>query len=121
MSDMKRLTPPQSRKVNTLVRRTCCNCDNGNCILLDDGDYCVCPQLISCSLLCKWFRIAVLPADKELYAELYHTEDMRRCSVCGAPFASGSNRAIYCPDCRKRITRRQTAERMRKMRGNVTR
>jgi len=89
--------------------------------LLDDGDYCVCPQLISYSLLCKWFRIAVLPADKELYAELYHTEDMRRCSVCGAPFASSSNRAIYCPDCRKRITRRQTAERMRKMRGNVTR
>ena len=28
---------------------------------------------------------------------------------------------IYCPDCRKRITRRQTAERMRQMRGNVTR
>ena len=121
MSDIKRLTPPQSRKVNTLVRRTCCNCDNGNCILLDDGDYCVCPQLISYSLLCKWFRIAVLPADKELYAELYHTEDMRRCSVCGTPFASSSNRAIYCPDCRKRITRRQTAERMRKMRANVTR
>ena len=70
MSDIKRLTPPQSRKVNTLVRRTCCNCDNGNCILLDDGDECVCPQLISYSLLCKWFRIAVLPADKELYAEL---------------------------------------------------
>lgn len=121
MSDIKRLTPPQSRKVNTLVRRTCCNCDNGNCILLDDGDECVCPQLISYSLLCKWFRIAVLPADKELYAELYHAEDMRRCSVCGAPFASSSNRAIYCPDCRKRITRRQTAERMRKMRANVTR
>ena len=121
MSGIKRLTPPQSRKVNALVRRTCCNCDNGNCILLDDGDYCVCPQLISYSLLCKWFRIAVLPADKELYAELYRTEDMRRCSVCGAPFASSSNRAIYRPDCRKRITRRQTAERMRKMRGKVTR
>ena len=122
MSDIKRLTPPQSRKVNTLVRRTCCNCDNGNCcILLDDGDECVCPQLISYSLLCKWFRIAVLPADKELYAELCHTEDMRRCSVCGAPFVSSSNRAVYCPDCRKRITRRQTAERMRKMRANVTR
>lgn len=49
MSDIKRLTPPQSRKVNTLVRRTCCNCDNGNGILLDDGDYCVCPQTRSCT------------------------------------------------------------------------
>ena len=121
MSGIKRLTPPQSRKVNALVRRTCCNCDNGNCILLDDGDGCVCPQLISFSLLCKWFRIAVLPADKELYAELCHTGDMRRCSGCGAPFASKSNRAAYCQGCRKRITRRQTAERMRKMRANVTR
>lgn len=53
MNGVKRLTPPQSRKVNALVRRTCCNYDNGNCILLDDGDECVCPQLISYSLLCK--------------------------------------------------------------------
>ncbi|WP_370648772.1 cysteine-rich VLP protein, partial [uncultured Oscillibacter sp.] len=29
-------------------------------MLLDDGDECVCPQLISYSLLCKWFRAAVL-------------------------------------------------------------
>ena len=64
MNGVKRLTPPQSRKVNALVRRTCCNYDNGNCILLDDGDECVCPQLISYSLLCKWFRAAVLPADR---------------------------------------------------------
>ena len=81
MNGVKRLTPPQSRKVNALVRRTCCNYDNGNCILLDDGDECVCPQLISYSLLCKWFRVAVL---------------------------------------RKRITRRQAAERMRKRRAPVT-
>ena len=84
MSGIKRLSPPQSRKVNSLVRRECCNCDNGHCILLDDGDECVCPQLISCSLLCKWFRIAVLPLDKLLYAELFQSEDRRRCTVCGA-------------------------------------
>ena len=120
MSEVKRLTPQQSRKVNALVKKSCCNYDNGNCLLLDDGETCVCPQLISCSLLCKWFRAAVLPDDKELYAELYQREDLRRCAVCGAAFASGSNRAVYCPDCRKRITRRQTAERMRKLRANVT-
>ena len=36
MNGVKRLTPPQSRKVNALVRRTCCNYDNGNylCIAL---------------------------------------------------------------------------------------
>ena len=77
MTGIKRLSPRQSRKVNTLVKKECCNCENGNCILLDDGDTCVCPQLISYSLLCKWFRIAVLPLDKLLFAELYHTDDMR--------------------------------------------
>lgn len=36
-------------------------------------------------------------------------------------FASTSNSVKYCPDCRKRITRRQAAERMRKRRAAVTR
>ena len=120
MSEIKRLSPPQSRKVNTLVRRECCNCDGGNCILLDDGETCVCPQLISYSLLCKWFRIAVLPLDRLLYAELFKTEDKRRCMVCGASFASKSNSVKYCPSCRKHITNRQAAERMRKRRALVT-
>ena len=102
--------------MNALVRRECCNYDCGNCILLDNGDECACPQTISFSLLCKWFRIAVLPADKELYAELYAPEDRRRCEVCGASFASSSNSVKYCPDCRKRIQRRQAAERKRKQR-----
>ena len=116
MNGIRRLAPPQSRRVNALVKKECCNCIDGNCILLDDGDECVCPQTISFSLLCKWFRIAVLPADKELYAELYAPEDRRRCEVCGASFASSSNSVKYCPDCRKRIIRKQAAERKRKQR-----
>ena len=56
--------------------------------MLDDGEECVCPQLISYSLLCKWFQIAVLPADKLLYAELYKTEDKKRCTECGTFFVS---------------------------------
>lgn len=121
MSEIKRLTPQQSRRVNTLVKKECCNCFDGNCILLDDGDECVCPQLISYSLLCKWFRAAVLPLDKVLYAELYAAKDKRRCLVCATSFASSSNNVKYCPDCRKRITNRQAAERMRKRRTPVTR
>lgn len=116
MSAIKRLTPPQSRKVNTLVKKECCNCDGGHCLLLDDGDECVCPQLISYSLLCRWFCAAVLPADKELYADIYATEDRRRCDICNAPFASSSNSVKYCPDCRKQIQRIQAAERKRKQR-----
>lgn len=89
--------------------------------MLDDGEECVCPQLISYSLLCKWFRMAVLPADTLLYAELMNTEDRKRCTECGAFFASSSNNVKYCPECRKQITRRQAAERMRKRRALVTR
>ena len=68
-----------------------------------------------------FFQTAVLPLDKELYAELLKAEDMRRCTVCDAAFASSSNHAKYCPDCRKRITRKQAAERMRKRRVLITR
>ena len=93
MSAVKRLTPPQSRKVNALVKRECCNCVDGKCLLLDDGDECVCPQLISYSLLCKWFRVAVLPADKLLYAELMNTEDKRRCTRPLRPAQTASNTA----------------------------
>lgn len=71
-------------------------------------------------LLCKWFRAAVLPADRLLYAELYQTGDKKKCTECGAFFASTSNSVKYCPVCRKRITRRQAAERMRKRRAPVT-
>ena len=54
------------------------------------------------------------------YAELYQTGDRKKCTECGAFFASSSNSVKYCPDCRKRITRRQAAERMRKRRAPVT-
>ena len=113
MTGGKRLTPPQSRKVNSLVKKECCNCERGHCILLDDGEECVCPQLISYSLF-------ILGLDKLLYAELFKTEDKKRCTECGTFFVSKSNSVKYCPDCRKRITRRQVAERMRKRRAAVT-
>ena len=71
MTGIKRLTPPQSRKVNSLIKKECCNCDNGHCILLDDGEECVCPQLISYSLLCKWFQTAVLPLDIRIFFALF--------------------------------------------------
>ena len=64
MDEIKRLTPAQRARCNRLIRRLCANYDGGNCIPLDDGEGCVCVQMISYSLLCKYFRRAVLPADK---------------------------------------------------------
>lgn len=89
-------------------------------MLYDDGEECVCAQLISYSLLCKCFQTVVVHLDKELYAELLKAEDTQRCTICGAAFASSSNNAKYCPDCRKRITRKQAVERMWKRRALIT-
>ena len=62
----------------------CCNYDEGNCLLLDDGEPCVCVQSISYSLMCRWFRVAVLPLDGELAAALLYRGSRKRCAVCGA-------------------------------------
>ncbi|MBQ7715774.1 MAG: cysteine-rich VLP protein, partial [Clostridia bacterium] len=35
---MLRITPKQARKVRRLARDQCCNCVDGTCLLLDDGD-----------------------------------------------------------------------------------
>ncbi len=56
-----RMNPAQRKQANALIRRECCNCENGNCIALDDGDAHACPQMISFSVCCRWFRWSVLP------------------------------------------------------------
>lgn len=40
---------PQYRKARRLTRE-CCNNVGGNCLLLDDGEECICVQSISYSL-----------------------------------------------------------------------
>ena len=94
----------------------CCNYDNGNCILLDNGEPCICVQSISYSLLCRWFRIAVLPLDGKLEAALLHRADRKRCTECGGYFLPKSNRGKYCPDCAGRMKRIKAARRKRKQR-----
>ena len=72
-------------------------------------------QKFSYSLLCRWFRAAVLPLDAALCAEITKDRDkVKRCSECGAAFMPKSNRAKYCPACAKRMRRRKEAERQRK-------
>ena len=110
----------QYRRARRLVHE-CCNYDCGNCLALDDGEECVCVQSISYSLLCKWFRAAVLPMDRELGAALYHRLASKRCAVCGSLFFPGSNRAKYCPDCAGDMKRTKAAERKRKQRGEMSR
>ena len=83
---------------------------------LDDGEPCVCVQSISLSLMCRWFRVAVLPLDGELAAALLYRGSRKRCAVCGAAFVPKSNRGKYCPDCAGRMKKIKAAERKRKQR-----
>lgn len=60
------LTPQQEQRIRELIP-ACCNWERGHCLPLDMA----CPQQLSPSWVsCKYFCIAVLPAEKELYAEI---------------------------------------------------
>ncbi|SCI37751.1 Uncharacterised protein [uncultured Clostridium sp.] len=67
--NIPRMDYRQYRAARRLVHE-CCNYDSGNCLLLEDGEPCVCVQSISYSLLCRWFTAAVLPLDEALEAAL---------------------------------------------------
>ena len=69
---MMKITPKQVERVHRLVRELCANCDeDGNCILLDDGEAHRCGQLISIyGIYCNYFKEAVLPSDRELYEQI---------------------------------------------------
>lgn len=105
----------QYRAMRRLVHE-CCNYEDGNCILLERGDTCVCVQSISLSLCCKWFCEAVLPLDAGLEAMLLHREDRKACSVCGAWFVPKSNRGKYCQTCAARMKKLKARERKRRQR-----
>ena len=63
---------PQYRKARRLTRE-CCNNVGGNCLLLDDGEECICVQSISYSLL------------GQLYAEVQPGEILSRLRQENAP------------------------------------
>ena len=92
-----------------LIKRLCANYDNGNCLALDNGEPCVCVQSISYSLLCKYFRSAVLPAEPLLEAAILGTR-FEKCVSCGAPIIKKGNRKKYCEKCAQRAYKAQQAE-----------
>ena len=116
---MIRLDEKQYRAVKKMTRAACANNDCGNCLLLDDGEECVCVQSISYSLICRWFRAAVLPLDESLCAALLYREDMKKCVLCGGWYIPKSNRAKYCPDCAEQERQRKTRERVRRHRAGL--
>lgn len=114
-----RMTPKQRRKANALIKRLCANYDDGNCLMLDDGEPCVCVQSISYSLLCKYFRKAVLPVEPKLEAEILGNTKGAVCSLCGVPIEKSGNRKKYCTACARKVHLKQKAEYERKRRSRV--
>ena len=122
MSDkLPRMDYRQHRRARRLVHE-CCNYDEGNCLLLDDGEPCVCVQSISFSLMCRWFRVAVLPLDGELAAALLYrgsrnSEIARNAAPsAGRPLSPNPTGGKYCPGCAGRMKKIKATERKRKQR-----
>lgn len=109
-----RLTPGQPRSVRGLTKR-CRNFLDGECLLLDG----VCPQHISRSLICRWFRRAVLPQQPKLEQAILRPKKLRRCEVCGTGILARSGRTKYRPACAKEVHRQQKAKSARKRRSDV--
>ena len=107
---LPRMTPEQLRRAKALIKKTCCNYDDGHCLVLG----CPCPQMHSYSLLCKWFRSAVLPQDTELYSMIMAPRNTAQCTVCGSLFEKKANNAKYCNSCRISVRRKKVAQYKRK-------
>ena len=88
---------------------------------MDDGEECVCPQSISYSLICRWFRAAVLPLDGELYAALFPPPSARRrrCRECKRVFTPPRHNTLYCPDCAEKRAKRSKRDWARKKRAGA--
>ncbi len=99
------LTESQLRQARRLIKGLCANYDNGRCLILDS----ICPQYVSYTLLCNYFREAVLPEDKELTTAVYGEPVVRSCLICGEPLQAKSNRAKYCSKCAIFMRRKRQA------------
>ena len=117
-----KINSQQSRKINALIRRLCCNCVSGNCLMLDDGEEHNCVQLISkYGIYCNYFLTSVLPADKELFAEVMKIRNEKHCQICGKAFVPKSKNQRYCAECALVQKRKKAAERQRKKRASPSR
>lgn len=69
---MLKTTPSEAEAIRHIIETHCANCDeDGNCILLDDGEAHRCVQLISIyGIYCNYFKNAVLPSDQELNEQI---------------------------------------------------
>ena len=116
-----RMTPAQHREAKKIIRKLCSNYCDGNCIRLDQGEEVPCPQMLSASVCCRFFRNVLLkdPEAGTLEAEIFTSGTRKRCAVCGKTFYAKSNRAKYCAACKVAAQRQQQAEYARRKRASI--
>ena len=76
-----RMDAGQRREAVRLIKGRCSYYDGGNCLYLDDGEEVTCPQSISYSVCCKFFRHVLLKDEvgRGLEAAVFRREALKRC------------------------------------------
>jgi hypothetical protein len=110
--------PEQAKRIHSLVRAECCNFNDGNCSILDNGEPHKCPQMNSSTHVCEWLSDAVLPLNPELQKEIFKSKEIVKCKckMCGKSFTPNSNSAKFCQKCVLSARRKTQAEYARKKR-----
>lgn len=107
ITELPRMNDRQFRNAKSLIGAICCNYDRQTCgcIKLDRGDIVLCPQILTKSVCCRYFRDILLedPDGRALKSELFQDEGTKRCTECGSLFQPKSNRSKYCSACAKKI------------------
>ena len=116
-----RMTPAQQRDARKIIHKLCSNCVNGNCIRLDQGEEVPCPQMLSATVCCRFYRNVLLkdPEAGTLEAGIFSSGTKKHCAICGKEFYSAGNRAKYCADCKTGAQRKQQAEYARRRRAAI--
>ena len=120
VAEIARMNEEQLREARKLIKQRCCNYDQGSCLVLDWPFCNICAQWITYSVLCKWFRDAVLPNNRELEQSLYPAKaHCWRCAACGKRYTPASPRSKYCPKCSVIQRREKTRKRVAKHRAKM--
>lgn len=111
----RELTGREKQRIRKLVASQCANYDKEyGCLPLD----CECPMFGICyrsSLLCRYFREAVLPTAPDLEA-VFQSKPLTVCKQCGKSFPKEGKR-VYCSNrCAEEAKCQQTKLRVRKYR-----
>lgn len=115
---LPRMNKEQQHQAEKLIKSLCYNYQDGNCLLLDDGEPCVCVQSISYSLCCNYFRVAVLPTEPVLEAKIVCPDNICYCEDCKRAFVPRykRNNRKFCVQCAKRRHRKSKANSIAKAR-----